>query len=262
MSIDEQDEQLDEGRMTLAEHLTELRSRLIKIVVAVVVGGSICFMFRTQIFDVLLHPLREVQGDDASLLVTDPLTSFGLALKVSGYGGLVIAMPVILWQLWRFVTPGLYPHEKRYAVPFVLSALVLFVLGAGLAYWTLPRALDFFQGLFGDEVFEYIYAPDKYVTLVVYMMLAFGIGFEFPILLIFLQMADLVQPRTLAKGRPYAIVGIFVAVAVITPSGDPISLIALALPMCVFYEISILIGRIFARRRRRRDQEQFGTTFD
>ena len=170
-------------------------------------------------------------------------------MKLALYGGIAIAMPVILWQIWRFVTPGLYDHEKKYAVPFMVSALCLFVLGAGLAYYTLPRALDFLIDIGGEDNFVTAFQPDKYFTLILYMMLAFGIGFEFPILLIFLQMAGVITPRQLSGARRYAIVGICVLVAVITPSGDPISMLMLSVPMILFYEVSILIGRVIERRR-------------
>jgi sec-independent protein translocase protein TatC len=159
-------------------------------------------------------------------------------------------MPVILWQLWRFITPGLYPHEKRYAIPFLASALSLFVLGAGLAFYTLPRALQFLISIGGEGNFVTAFAPDKYFTLVTYMMLAFGIGFEFPILLIFLQLVGVLSVQSLKQARRYAIVGICILVAVITPSGDPISMLMLSVPMVVFYEVSILVGRMLERRRK------------
>jgi sec-independent protein translocase protein TatC len=170
-------------------------------------------------------------------------------MKLAAYGGIGIAMPVILWQIWRFVTPGLYSHERRYAIPFVVSALFLFVLGAGLAYYTLPRALEFLVDIGGSDNFVTAFAPGKYFTLITYMMLAFGIGFEFPILLIFLQLAGIVSSATLRKGRRFAIVGICVLVAVITPSGDPISMLMLSVPMVLFYEIAIIAGRVIERRR-------------
>jgi sec-independent protein translocase protein TatC len=157
-------------------------------------------------------------------------------------------MPVILWQIWQFVTPGLYPHERRYAVPFVVSALVLFVLGAGLAYYTLPRALEFLVDIGGDNLIT-AFAPGKYFQLITYMMLAFGIGFEFPIVLIFLQLAGILETDTLRKGRRFAIVGILVLVAVITPSGDPISMLMLSVPMIIFYEVAIIVGRILTKRQ-------------
>ncbi|HJR26172.1 MAG TPA: twin-arginine translocase subunit TatC [Acidimicrobiales bacterium] len=245
----------DEARMSLMEHLTELRDRIIKVVIAVVVGMVISFLLYDWIFDILINPYEDIANSgnsltDGKLLQVDPLEGFSIRMKLALYGGIAIAMPVILWQIWRFVTPGLYPHEKRYAVPFLASALSLFVLGAGLAYYTLPRALDFLVSIGGEDNFVTAFQPAKYFTLITYMMLAFGIGFEFPILLIFLQMAGILDRDALKRGRRYAIVGITVLVAVITPSGDPISMLMLSVPMVIFYEVAILAGLFIERRRR------------
>ncbi len=249
----------DDAPMSLMEHLGELRDRIIKVVLAVVIGMLISFLLYDHIFNFLLQPYENIANTrnsltDGKLLQVDPLEGFGIRMKLALYGGIGIAMPVILWQIWRFVTPGLYAHEKRYAVPFLLSALTLFVLGAGLAYYTLPRALEFLIDIGGSDNFVTAFAPTKYFTLITYMMLAFGIGFEFPILLIFLQMAGILGPQQLRNARRYAIVGICVLVAVITPSGDPISMLMLSVPMVVFYEASILIGRILERRSAAKDQ--------
>ena len=166
---------------------------------------------------------------------------------MSAYVGLLIALPVVLWQLWRFITPGLYDKEKRYAIPFVASSVVLFFLGSGLALWTFPNALRFLNEIGGVEL-QAMYTPDKYLSLVTFMMLAFGVGFEFPIVLVFLQMAGALTWQRLASWRRWAVVGIFVVVSVITPSGDPFTLFALSLPMILFYEISILMGRFVIKR--------------
>jgi sec-independent protein translocase protein TatC len=243
----------EQGRMTLVEHLTELRSRLVKSVLAVVAGGIVAFIAYPWIFDVLIRPYEQIATDanalDPERLVTfDPLEGFSVRLRIAGYGGIALAMPVILWQLWRFVSPGLYSHEKRYAVPFVLTATFLFILGASLAYYTLPRALEFLVAIGGENLVA-AYSPGKYFQFITYMMLAFGIGFEFPILLIFLQMAGIVSRDALKRVRRFAIVGIVVAVAIITPSGDPISLLMLSVPMWIFYELSILAGRFIEKRQ-------------
>ena len=244
----------DEARMSLVEHLTELRDRLIKVVIALVIGMLIAFALYDWIFAILIAPYEDIANETTSLtggrlLQIDPLEGFGIRMKLALYGGIAIAMPVILWQIWRFVTPGLYAHEKRYAVPFLVSALTLFVMGASLAYYTLPRALEFLIDIGGTDNFVTAFAPGKYFTLITYMMLAFGIGFEFPILLIFLQMAEIITPQQLRGARRYAIVGICMLVAVITPSGDPISMLMLSVPMCIFYEVAIIVGRILERRR-------------
>jgi sec-independent protein translocase protein TatC len=236
-----------EARMTLIEHLTELRRRLIISFSAIGIGMIVGWLAYGWIIEQLLRPYCETTGGDCQFLVTDPFETFSVKLMVAGYSGLMLAVPVILWQIWRFVAPGLYTHEKKYAIPFVLSGVFLFFLGAALAYWSIPRALEFLQGL-GGENFTEFYAPRPYISFVVKMILAFGIGFEFPILLIFLQILGLVQNETLRSGRRYAIVGIVALVAVITPSGDPFTLTVLSIPMYLFYEISVLFGRIRIRR--------------
>jgi sec-independent protein translocase protein TatC len=244
----------DEARMSLMEHLTELRDRIIKIVIALVLGMIAGFVLYGAIFDFLIQPYVDSSTAANSiapgeLVASDPLEGFTVRMRLSLYAGLAFAMPVILWQLWRFVTPGLYSHEKRYAIPFLVSAMTLFVLGAGLAYYTLPQALDFLNSIGGDDLVA-AYSPSKYFHLITYMMLAFGIGFEFPIVLIFLQMIGVLSVKALRSARRYAIVGICILVAVITPSGDPISMLMLSAPMAIFYEVSILVGRVLERRRR------------
>src|SRR5688500_16098325 len=160
-------------------------------------------------------------------------------------------MPVIFWQLWRFIAPGLYKHERRYAVPFVVLGALLFALGGALAYWTLPKALDFLISIGGPDLIT-VYSAKPYLSLITKMMVAFGLAFEFPLLLAFLQMIGVVTPQGLAKQRRYAAVGITILVAVITPSWDPITLCVLAGPMYLFYEASIIFGKIWLRRRERK----------
>lgn len=246
-----------EQGMTLVEHLTELRTRLVISVVAVAIGVLAGFILYQQIFDILIQPYKDIAANHQTLtggrlLQTDPLEGFSIRMRTSLYAGIAFAMPVLLWQIWRFVSPGLYANEKRYALPFVVSALVLFVLGATLAYFTLPRAFDFLINI-GGEGFVTGYTAGKYFKLVTYMMLAFGIGFEFPIVLIFFQMAGIVETDTLRRARRFAIVGICILVAVITPSGDPISMLMLSVPMVIFYELAILIGSFIGKRQARRE---------
>jgi sec-independent protein translocase protein TatC len=231
--------------MSIVEHLSELRRRLVISVAALAVGGVIGFVLYEPILRWLVGPYVAVTGT-STLFITDPLEGFSTRLKVSGYTGVVLAMPVVLWQLWRFVTPGLHRRERRLAVPFVASAVFLFVLGAGLAFWTLPKALEFLVEI-GGENLETIFSPAKYLGLVTFMMLAFGLAFEFPVVLVFLQLARVVSSGKLRRWRRGVGVGIFVFVAVVTPSQDPYSLFALAVPMYVFYELAIVAGRLLKR---------------
>lgn len=240
--------------MTLWEHIAELRSRLFRIALAVAVGALAGWFLYPYVLEFLKHPFNEVQPG-APFIATEPLQAFGLRLKMSGFIGVAIAMPVIVWQVWRFVTPGLYPNEKKYAIPFTVSAIVLFLLGASVAYYVLNPTLEFLTTIGGSQI-EPFYTADSYVTLIVWMMLAFGVGFEFPVLLVALQLIGILTPRRLVQWWRWAIVVIAVIAAVITPSGDPISMIALAVPMLILYVISILVGWIllaFRRRRHRRD---------
>lgn len=239
--------------MSLMEHLVELRSRIVKCAIAVAIGAAVGWLVYPAVFDVLVRPLVKLSEDpnvSEKLISLDPLEVFFLRVKMSAYIGLILTMPFLLLQLWKFIAPGLYQNERRYATAFVFSATLLFLLGAAIAYFTLPAALEFLQSLGGDNI-QYQYSPQKYLMLIVYMMVAFGVGFQFPIVVVFLQLVGVVTPQQLASFRRFAIVIIFVVAAVITPSADPISLFALSLPMCVFYEVSILIGRIVKRRRAR-----------
>ncbi len=242
---------LDSGRMSMLEHLAELRDRIVKCAAAIAIGAVIAWFLYPQIFDVLVDPYCDLQGvglDDCRLLQTEPLEAFSLRLKIAGYGGIALAMPVLLWQVWQFVTPGLYAHEKKWAYPFVGSALVLFALGAGLAFYSLTPALEFLVDVGGDGLTQ-AFRPAPYFELITYMMLAFGVGFQFPIVLLFLQLAGIVEAQTLRNVRRFALVGILALVAVITPSGDPYTLAILSIPMYIFYEGSIVIGTLLTRRK-------------
>jgi sec-independent protein translocase protein TatC len=233
--------------MTLVEHLTELRNRVIISMVAIALGGIVGFIVYDRVLHLLQDPYCSI-SDRCTFIVTDPLEGFSIRLKVSAYVGFLLASPVVLFQLWRFITPGLHPKERKYAVPFVASGVVLFVMGAVIALVTFPEALKFLVAVGGDTI-EPFYTPGKYINLIVFMMLAFGAGFEFPVVLVFLQLANILKWRQLAGWWRYAIVLIFIVDAVITPSQDPISLLALGVPMCLFYGGSILIGRFIQRNR-------------
>ena len=244
------------GDMSLLEHLAELRDRIVKAVAAIAIGAVASWFLYPAIFDVLLDPYCSLQGtsvDDCRLLQTEPLEAFSIRLKIAGYGGVALAMPVLLWQVWRFVTPGLHANEKRWAYPFVGTAMVLFLLGATtLAFHTLTPALEFLIEVGGPDL-QQQFRPAPYFELITYMMLAFGVGFEFPIVLVFLQLAGIVTADALRRARRYAVVGIVVLVAVITPSGDPYTLGILSVPMYLFYEVSIVVGLLLTRGRRGAD---------
>ena len=242
------------GSMTFWDHLAELRMRLIWSVALLLAGSLVGLIFYDWMLEEIFLPpycnVLQNQGIDrpCTLVITEPLDGCKTRIRVSLYVGLVLAMPAILWHIWRFVTPALDRKEKRYAVPFIVCAVTLFLCGAALAYSTFERALDFLISFGGTSV-DPLFSPGAYLGLITYMMVAFGIGFEFPILLVFLQIAGVVKPAQLRRVRRYAIVGIVTLAAILTPSGDPVSLAALSVPMYAFYELAILVGRLLTRRR-------------
>jgi sec-independent protein translocase protein TatC len=243
----------DEGRMTFMEHLIELRSRVIKSLIAVGIGAVAGWFLYPYVIDLLLGPYREIAErslTQGQLLATGPAEGFAIRIKLTLYVAIALAMPVLLWQLWQFVSPGLYKHERRYALPFVFSAVVLFLSGATIAYLTLPAALNWLSAIGGTEITQ-AYTADKYFQLIAYMMLAFGVCFEFPILLLFLQMAGIVKNAQLRQFWRQTVVGITIVVAVATPSNDPISMAALTVPLVVFFFGAIGVGWVLERRKRK-----------
>jgi sec-independent protein translocase protein TatC len=233
--------------MTVVEHLAELRYRIIVSIVAVAVGAIVCFIFASPIIGWFLDFYKNAtDGERDAFIFTGPVDAFATRIKVATYGGIVLAAPVWIWQLWRFVTPGLHPREKRYAVPFLIASLVLFALGGLLALMTLEPALNFLLGA-GGENLQPLLTADKFLSLVTLMIVAFGIAFEFPVVLTFLLIARVITTAQLRRWRRWAIVLIFAFVALITPSQDPYSLFLLAIPLVVFYEACIVIGRVMKR---------------
>jgi sec-independent protein translocase protein TatC len=242
--------------MTLTDHLAELRVRIIRSALAIAIGAVLIIAFYDTVLGFLRGPYDSLCASkpegfcESRLFTLDPLEGFSTRLRIASWGGIILAMPVLLWQIWRFIVPALHAKERRYAVPFVVSSVLLFCLGGALAFLTLERALEFLIAWSGEDV-EQAFQVSRYVRLVGLMVAAFGVGFLFPVLLVFLQLAGVVSSRSLLRGWRYATVGVVVLAAVITPSGDPISLAMLAGPLLVFYYLAILIGYLFERRKRR-----------
>lgn len=247
--------------MTLTEHLGELRVRIIRSVLAVALFAILIIAFYDQVLDFLRGPYDNfcrsnpdtcgvTTGSGGELIINDPLDGLSTRMRIGGYGGILLATPVILWQVWRFIVPALHAKEKKYAIPFIASSVALFALGSVIAYFTLEAALDFLISWSGDDVTP-LFQVGRYIRLVMLMIGAFGVGLQFPLLLVFLQLVGVLTPQQLLQQWRYAIVAIFVIAAVITPSGDPISLVALAAPMLILYIASIVIGRLVQRRRRK-----------
>lgn len=247
----------DPVNMSLGDHLRELRRRLFIALAAVAIALIPAWFSYPWLVDFLNAPYCQAQqalDPDATcrFLETDIISPFALRIRVAGWGAVVLAMPVILWQLWRFLAPGLYKKERRYAVAFVTAGTVLFALGAAIAYFTLTRATEFLIGIAGNEV-EVRAGIGNFTRLALLMMVAFGVGFQFPVVMVALQIVGIVTPQKLASWRRQSALLIVVLAAGITPSGDPFSLFALAIPMYLLYEVSIILGRFWLRRRARKE---------
>ncbi len=242
--------------MTLIEHLRELRHRLIVCLWALAAGSIAGFFLYGPAMRVIREPYCAFLRDNptkapfetaqCSLVFLGAIDGFLISIKVIVFLALVIALPIVLYQLWAFIVPGLTQRERRWAIPFVVMSVLLFLLGGLVAYLTLPKALDFLLGVGGDFV-NPLLTVDKYVGFVIFTMLAFGLGFEFPILLISLSAAGVLTSDTMRRHRRYVILGLAIFAAVVTPSPDPISMLALLVPLVVFYEGAIIVSRLMKR---------------
>jgi sec-independent protein translocase protein TatC len=239
MAASEPEMDLEQG---LFSHLLELRSRLIKAIVAVVVVLVALVPFANHLYALLAKPLVARLPQGAHLIATEVASPFITPLKLAFYTALFIAMPVVLYQLWAFVSPGLYKHEKRLARPLLIAALVLFYIGCAFAYFlVLPAAFRFLTAVTPQGV-EMMTDITHYLDFVMLMFFAFGLCFEVPVAVVILAAVGIVDLDKLRKGRRYAMVGAFAIAAVVTPP-DITSMIMLAIPMCLLYELGVLAVR-------------------
>lgn len=234
------------GRMTMMAHLGELRNRLIKIAIAVALGTIIGFYYNEQLLDLLAEPYRIATGGDA-LAYFKVTEAFSLVMRVSLFAGFILASPVILYQLWRFTAPALTPRERRWAYPLTAVFVLLFLAGVAVGYVALERGLGFLLDFGGDSL-EPVIGAEFYLKFATRFILAFGIAFEFPVFLFAAAAFGAVSSSMLRSNRRWAVLIILVTAAVITPSGDPLTLLLLAGPLYVLYELTILAIRFILKR--------------
>jgi len=250
---------IDESQAPLLDHLIELRSRLLKCVIALFLGFVLCFAFSEQLFAILVHPLKEAFGPEGGKLVYTKLyEAFFVQVKVAIFGSFFLSFPIIANQLWAFVAPGLYVKEKKALLPFLLATPTLFLAGASLAYFVvMPTAFHFFLGFQGNSSgikVEALPSADAYLGLVMQFILAFGISFLLPVLLMLLNRAGIVSRAQLVGFRRYMIVAVFIVAAVITPP-DVVSQLMLAVPMILLYEFTLFAIWFTDRKRAREEKE-------
>jgi len=223
-------------------HLEELRRRLIVCAIAIGAGFVISYFFSKQLFSLLIHPLTKVLPAESNLIFTSLPEMFIAYLKVSLIAGIILAIPLVFYELWMFVTPALYQKEKRYVIPFVLFSSILFVAGSLFGYFIVfPYGFKFFLG-FATEDIQALPSVKQYFSFAIRLLLAFGLVFEMPVAVLFLTKIGLISPDSMKKYRKFAILGSFVLSAILTPP-DVATQIMMALPIIILYEISILISK-------------------
>jgi sec-independent protein translocase protein TatC len=238
----------DSGRMSFLEHLDELRKRLILCVIAATVGCVVAFFFIRQIFAFVIGPLKAMLSNGGTFIATEPTEIFMLYLKVGALTGLCLAMPFILWQLWLFIAPGLYAHEKRFAIPFVAFASIFFFAGAAFSHYiAFPYTWVFFLS-FESDLVRFMPKLGPTFALYVKMLLGFGAIFQMPVLVLFLARMGVISARFLIRNTKYAVLIIFILGAVLSPGGDIPSQLMMAGPMLILYAFSILIAWLFGRK--------------
>ncbi len=235
----------DDQPRPVLEHLEELRWRIVKISIAVAVGATVAFVFRGWLFDVLTRPYQIALGDDAlnQFQVTE---GFSVAMRLSLFGGLVLASPVVFYQIWAFVNPALTKRERRWTIPIVTALVVLFTAGVVFGYYILPRGLEFLLGI--QPGLNSMIGASDYFSVTLRFLLVFGVAFEFPVFLFAAAAVGLVGSDQLKRGRRWAILIIVVVGAVVTPTGDPLTLTALSVPLYLLYEITIWLVKLILRR--------------
>ncbi len=238
---------MDEKKLPLTAHLQELRKRLVHSFIAIGIGFAICYGFKESIFDIIAYPLLSVMPKGGSLIFTSVAEAFFTYMKISFIAGLVLASPFVLYQVWAFVAPGLYRHEKRYVVPFVFLGSLFFTIGILFGYFiAIPIGFKFLLG-YATDFIKPMPSMKEYLSFSIKFLLAFGLIFEFPVVLLLFAKIGIVDAKKLARQRKYAILLIFIFAAVITPP-DVISQIILALPLIGLYEISILLAKFFGKK--------------
>jgi sec-independent protein translocase protein TatC len=238
-----------EKKMSLTEHLIELRKRLVRSAIAVGIGFFACYYYKDFIFDIITRPLTQVLPKNSYLIYTGLTEAFFVYMKLAFFASLIITSPFIIYQIWKFISPGLLPKEKHYVFPFVISSTLLFVSGVMFGYFVaLPPAFEFFVS-FNNKYLQAMLSFSDYLSLFVKFLLGFGISFELPVFIFFLTKLRIVNSKMLSKQRRYAILIIFIVAAILTPSPDALSQILMAIPLMFLYEVSIFVAK-FAEKKK------------
>jgi len=238
---------MDDARMTFTAHLEELRSRLVKCLIAIGIGFVGSYFFKEQFFQVLSRPLLKAMGDKGTMIFTGVPEPFFVYLKVALVAGIFFTAPIIIYEIWAFIAPGLYVQEKRYVVPFVFFSSLLFLVGALFAYYVVcPFGFRFLLGFAAHNI-QPMLAIKEYFSFSTKLLLAFGFVFQLPLFIVFLSKAGIITPETLSRQRKYVILLIFAVAAFLTPP-DVATQFMMAGPLLALFEIGIIMARIFGKK--------------
>lgn len=240
---------MDEAQETFLSHLIELRERLVKCLVVFFVACAPTLYFSAELYDLLAAPLMANLPEGSRMIATGVITPFLIPVKIAFMAAFVMVLPLILYQVWAFVAPGLYLHEKRLALPLVVSSTLLFLAGMVFCYFVVFGGVFRFIATFAPKSISVAPDIEAYFNFVLGMFMAFGLAFEVPVVVVVLVLMGLVNVAQLREWRGYVIVAIFIVAAVVTPP-DVVSQIALAVPMCMLYEVGILFGQGIEKRRK------------
>jgi sec-independent protein translocase protein TatC len=253
MSEDQEGEALAEG--SLISHLVELRDRLVRALIAVAIAFVPCAIWSKELFTLVADPLSKQLPEGTTMIATNPIATFMGPLKLAILTALFLAVPVVLYQLWAFIAPGLYRHEKRFAIPLVVSSIVLFYAGAAFAYFIVFPLMFQFLAANAPEGVQMMTDMSQYLDFVVFLFFAFGAAFEIPVATVLLAATGLVKIETMTKNRGYVVIGIFVVAAFLTPP-DALSQSFMAVPMYLLYELGIIMSRVMLKERLARQRAE------
>ena len=249
-----ENENSEEEKLPLTAHLEELRKRLVRVLVVVAVGFGVCYLFKDWAFRVITKPLADAMPAQSSMIFTGLTEAFLIHMKIAFFAALFLTAPYTLYEIWRFVSPGLYKNERRFVFPFVFFSTILFVGGVLFGYFiALPPAFSFFVS-FSTDFLKPMISFREYLDLTLKLLLAFGLCFEMPVFIFFLAKLGIVNAKMLSKQRRWAILIIFILAAILTPSPDALSQILMAIPMMILYEVSIFVAK-FARKNKPAPEE-------
>jgi sec-independent protein translocase protein TatC len=243
-----------EEKQPFTSHLEELRKRLVRSLIAIGIGFFVCYYFKEWLFKIITQPLIDVLPKNSHMIYTSLPEAFFTYMKIAFFASLFLTAPFTLYQIWKFISPGLYSKEKKYVAPFVITSSLLFVGGVVFAYFlALPPAFGFFVE-FSSDFLKPMFTMREYLSFALKLLLAFGVSFELPVFIFFMAKIGIVNTRMLRKQRRYAILIIFIVAAILTPSPDAFTQCIMAVPLIVLYELSIYVAK-FAERKKKDDSD-------